>query len=99
VSVPARARAGDPCNGCGYCCITEPCGLAVQYLGATSGPCPALEWEAGRTWCGMVRHPMRHLKEGARHPEVYAAGNEEVGRLFARVLGGVGGACDTADDT
>ena len=79
--------------------MTEPCDLAVKYLGATVGPCPALEWGDGRTWCGLVRNPLRHLREGyARSPELYQAGSEALGRVFATVLGGVGGACDTEDD-
>lgn len=95
--VPDKPRTGDPCNGCGWCCVTEPCDLSVKYLGATAGPCPALEIEGGRTWCGMVRRPLYHLREVAGVPEVYTAANEHVGAMFARVLGGVGGACDSED--
>lgn len=96
--LPMKPRAGEPCNGCGWCCATEPCGLAVKYLGAAKGPCPALEWADGRTWCGMVRRPLYHLREVGGVPEVYAAANEVLGRTMAAVLGGVGGACDSEDD-
>lgn len=51
----------DPCNGCGLCCKLELCVLAESIFPGAVAPCPALEWEDGRAWCGMVRHPSRHL--------------------------------------
>lgn len=53
---------GQPCNGCGFCCATELCELAEMVFVGSGPPCPALEFEDGRTWCGMVRHPSRHMK-------------------------------------
>jgi hypothetical protein len=58
---------GESCNGCGFCCETEPCALAKSILRCTSGPCVALEYEGGRTYCGLVRHPLHHLWNVA-HP-------------------------------
>lgn len=60
--LPRKPAFGDPCNGCGVCCVATACGIALDHIpGAVLGqPCPALEWEAGRSWCGMVRRPARY---------------------------------------
>ena len=52
---------GQPCNGCGVCCIATPCLLATDMIGATEGRCPALEWEDGRFWCGLLRNAHKYL--------------------------------------
>ncbi len=39
---PEKPEEGAPCNGCGFCCAADPCGLAVEFLDATAGPCPAM---------------------------------------------------------
>jgi hypothetical protein len=53
---------GDPCNGCGLCCLTGPCEVAREYLHVPGGqPCPALEYDFGRYWCGMLTRPLLHL--------------------------------------
>ncbi len=46
---PEKPAFGSPCNGCGFCCAAEPCGVARQFVpGATEGaPCPAMEFEHG----------------------------------------------------
>lgn len=44
---------GDPCNGCGLCCIAEPCKLAVEVHGPHAGPCRSLRHDGQRHHCGM----------------------------------------------
>ena len=56
-----KPKFGDKCNGCGLCCAAELCDLAEDAFPGAAAPCPALEWEDGRAWCGMIRHPSRHL--------------------------------------
>lgn len=56
-----KPKFREPCNGCGLCCALELCILAEDAFPGASAPCPALEWDDGRAWCGMVRHPSRHL--------------------------------------
>lgn len=47
---------GSPCNGCGLCCKLEVCRIGKMVFGeAQAAPCPALEKEDGRYWCGIVR--------------------------------------------
>lgn len=59
---PAKSKFGEPCSGCGLCCRLELCEIAQKSMPEAVAPCPALEWENGRTWCGLTRHPARHLK-------------------------------------
>ena len=72
-----------PCNGCGYCCATEPCKLAREYIPdqPEEGPCRAMEYEDGRFVCGMVRHPSRYMPE---LPNDWA--DAHLGSLFAESL-------------
>ena len=58
---PEKPKMGDPCNGCGVCCIAIPCQLARDFAGAFEGPCPVLEHEDGRYWCGFLRNPTNHI--------------------------------------
>lgn len=89
-----KPRFGAPCNGCGMCCIAEPCLLARETLGATIGPCPALESEGDKRVCGLVKRPAWHIfKESA--PEHDTAW---LSSLFAQALG-VGKGCDAEDET
>ena len=53
---PAKPPLGAPCNGCGLCCLAEPCPLGVLLSRSRSGPCKALQWqEAERQYrCGAL---------------------------------------------
>jgi len=88
-----KPRKGDACNGCGACCIAEPCALAREILGATKGRCPALETDAERSYCGIVRRPA-HYMFGEDAP---ASESGQVSALFASALG-LGAGCDADDD-
>lgn len=52
---PEKPRKGAPCNGCGYCCAAERCLLAIEALGDGPGPCPAMQFEGARFYCGLLR--------------------------------------------
>ncbi len=71
---PEKPEEGAPCNGCGFCCAADPCGLAVEF-------------DAGRFWCGLVRNPSSYL-------DTPAFGNHMLGAIFAQALG-VGRGCDS----
>lgn len=68
-NLPAYPGKTYPCNGCGMCCLIEPCPASLEVFGANSQVCPALEFEEGRYWCGLMRHPEQH---GATLPELEA---------------------------
>lgn len=56
---PAKPAEGAPCNGCGLCCLAEPCPLGVVVSRRRKGACVALRWSdvEQRYLCGMVSDP------------------------------------------
>jgi hypothetical protein len=53
---PTKPVSGSPCNGCGVCCLIEPCPLGVLLSGRRLGTCQALIWQAKdqRYVCGAI---------------------------------------------
>jgi hypothetical protein len=53
---PAKPALGEPCNGCGACCATEPCPVGAVMSLKRSGQCVALEWDERETRyrCGLL---------------------------------------------
>lgn len=41
---PPKPAEGEPCNGCGVCCLSEPCPLGVLLSFRLHGACAALRW-------------------------------------------------------
>lgn len=80
--LPIKPAFGSPCNGYGMCCAMEPCGLAREFIPGlpAEGPCLALEHEAGRFVCGMIRQPGHYM----RLPDWADA---HMGSIFAKALG------------
>jgi hypothetical protein len=62
-AAPAKPAPGEPCNGCGVCCASEPCPLGAVASLRTTGACSALVWreEDGRYRCGLIVQPEMHL--------------------------------------
>jgi hypothetical protein len=54
---PAKVAPGAPCNGCGVCCLAEPCPLGVLLSGRRTGACAALRWEGTLYRCGALVAP------------------------------------------
>ncbi|KQP14253.1 hypothetical protein [Pseudorhodoferax sp. Leaf267] len=56
---PAKPAVGAPCNGCGLCCLAEPCPLGVLLSRRRHGACSALRWDDGqqRYLCGALDRP------------------------------------------
>jgi hypothetical protein len=92
LGVLPKPRKGEACNGCGMCCTVEPCALAREFLACSEGPCVALEHEAGRTFCGLVRRPVHYLLKQDAPQSV-------TGPLQAQLAGmlGLGHGCDSDD--
>jgi hypothetical protein len=65
---PAKPRLGQPCNGCGVCCASEPCPIGVLVTRRRHGRCAALEWhaDAGLYRCGIVTRPAAYLPRALR---------------------------------
>jgi hypothetical protein len=55
-AAPPKPAFRAPCNGCGLCCLCEPCPAGVLVSGRREGACAAVRWdEAGRVYrCGLV---------------------------------------------
>lgn len=86
-----KPKFGDKCNGCGLCCAAELCEVAEDTFPGAVAPCPALEWEDGRAWCGMIQHPSRHLSLN------YTGADSRISDLFAQVIA-VGQGCGMPDE-
>ena len=54
-----KPASGEPCNGCGVCCLLEPCPLGVILSGRRYGACVALRWKVGQRQyrCGALSEP------------------------------------------
>jgi hypothetical protein len=69
---PAKVAEGAECNGCGVCCLFEPCPVGIFLTGRRSGACAAVRWnEALQQYrCGAVVAPQevlfQALPSGAR---------------------------------
>ncbi len=53
---PLKPALGEPCNGCGVCCLAEPCPVGMLVSMRRHGRCRALRWnEAARQYrCGLL---------------------------------------------
>jgi len=61
---PAKPAFGAPCNGCGICCLAQPCPLGMLLSRRRQGACGALRWDAETEVyrCGAVAHPQAVLE-------------------------------------
>jgi len=55
-AAPPKPAVGSPCNGCGLCCLLEPCPLGMVLSHKRTGACVALRWSEGeqRYLCGAI---------------------------------------------
>lgn len=58
---PPKPAVGAPCNGCGVCCLAEPCPVGMLVSRRRTGACDALVWsdEDGLYRCGLLVQPDR----------------------------------------
>lgn len=58
-AAPPKPAPGAPCNGCGVCCLLEPCPLGVVLSGRRQGACVAVRWqgELQQYRCGALTEP------------------------------------------
>lgn len=92
VLTPRKPPEGAPCNGCGMCCIADPCILSDRFgLVTEDHRCRALEWSMTehRYYCGLVTRPFAYLPPGC----VSLGLEERLSRMFREALGD--GTCDS----
>jgi hypothetical protein len=65
---PAKPVWGAACNGCGVCCLAEPCPVGIVVSARVRGPCRALRWDepTRRYRCGLVTAPRVLVRLAAR---------------------------------
>jgi hypothetical protein len=53
---PPKPPLGAACNGCGLCCLAEPCPLGMLLSRRRQGRCRMLQWSAAeqRYRCGAM---------------------------------------------
>lgn len=61
---PQKPELLAPCNGCGVCCLLEPCPLGVLLSGRRTGACRALRWHSETMFyrCGAITEPQKVLQ-------------------------------------
>lgn len=61
--IPALEKPlmGQPCNGCGYCCLSEVCPLGVRVGVSPQAPCSALVAMDGQYLCGLLVDTAKYL--------------------------------------
>lgn len=64
-TAPAKPPWGAPCNGCGVCCLIEPCPLGVLLSRRRRGACVALRWSpVDQIYrCGAIIMPQAVLNQ------------------------------------
>jgi hypothetical protein len=62
---PPKPAPGAPCNGCGVCCLAQPCPVGIVLSGRRHGACVALRWNStlAAYRCGAVAQPQQVLAE------------------------------------
>ena len=62
-AAPAKPPVGSACNGCGVCCLAEPCPAGMLVSRRRTGACAALVWDEPRSVyrCGVVTEPQRFI--------------------------------------
>jgi len=53
---PLKPRPGDACNGCGVCCLAEPCPVGMVLSLRRHGACRAVRWDGAqrRYLCALM---------------------------------------------
>lgn len=62
---PAKPAWGMPCNGCGVCCLAEPCPVGMLLSLRRQGACDALRWDPAqaRYRCGAMVQSVQVLRD------------------------------------
>lgn len=92
-AAPTKPAEGSACNGCGVCCLIEPCPVGMLVSRKRRGACVALVWSEAesRYRCGMVTTPEAHLPRAlVARPALRALASRWARRVIA-----AGAGCDS----
>ena len=64
-TAPAKPAWGQPCNGCGVCCLSEPCPVGMVLSRRRHGACQALQWNGSTEQyrCGALEAPDQVVRQ------------------------------------
>ena len=96
---PAKPAEGAACNGCGVCCLMEPCPIGVVVSGRRQGACKALVWsdEARRYHCGVLASAYAAARPGLDGRKAFIVKRWWWRWVHRMIAAGVG--CDAALET
>lgn len=86
MTLPDKPSYGQPCNGCGLCCIAVQCPVSVALFGEQE-LCPAIEQAGNAVACGLMINTVNYV------PDLPAWGGKALTETFGLIIGsGIG--CD-----
>lgn len=90
---PPKPPVGAPCNGCGVCCLAEPCPVGMLVSRKRHGACDLLRWSGtqGRYVCGLLADAQEAAGEGTVRSDPLW---RRLWRAWARRLISAGSGCD-----
>ena len=96
---PSKPIQGAACNGCGVCCLSEPCPLGILLSRRRQGACVALRWSEGlhQYRCGALSAPQDVLQSVMPWP--FLARIPGLSRILASAAGrwiAVNQGCDSS---
>lgn len=53
-----KPKMGQPCNNCGWCCLTETCPTGLVFTPADAKVCAMLEQKDDKYFCKLATSPM-----------------------------------------
>ncbi|GAB4215454.1 MAG: hypothetical protein Fur007_13520 [Rhodoferax sp.] len=96
-AAPPKPALGAECNGCGVCCLLEPCPVGVVLSGRRTGACTALRWDGAqaRYRCGVLTDaPAVLAARWPRAPGVLRAGLARAAQAWGPRWIAAGQGCD-----
>ena len=54
VAESEKPKMGEPCNHCGWCCLTEVCDMGRELTGSSMIPCSLLVERDGGHYCSVA---------------------------------------------
>jgi hypothetical protein len=91
---PAKPAHAARCNGCGICCLSEPCPLGMLVSLRRHGRCKALRWHQAPAQyrCGLVGAAVTSQSSGAARAMALPA---RIARHLVRRWIAAGKGCDS----
>ena len=95
---PPKPPLGEPCNGCGVCCLAEPCPVGMLISRKRRGACDALVWSdlEGRYLCGLLASDAASPPREAVLGRVWRRVWRRLWRAWVRRLISSGSGCDAS---